>query len=97
MPFHLVEDYYLWARLAAKNYEMANLPDIVLNARVDSAMYGRRGGWKYFKSNFAMSKKLRELGLVSFPIHAFNTGVRFCVQVLMPNGLRSIFYKKALR
>ena len=97
MPFHLVEDYYLWARMAAKDFIMASLPDIVLNARVDSALYGRRGGWKYFKSNLAMSQKLWELKLISWPTHIFNMCVRFCVQVLMPTRVRSYFYKKALR
>ena len=96
-PFHLMEDYYLWARMAAKGYEMANLPDILLNARVDTAMYSRRGGLKYFKNNYAMSKKLRELGLISHPTHLFNISVRFCVQVLMPNRMRSYFYRKVLR
>ena len=95
--FHFIEDYYLWARLAAKGYEMANLSDIVLNARVDAAMYGRRGGWKYFKSNLAISQKLRELSLISWPTYAFNTCVRFGVQVLMPNTVRGWFYRKALR
>ena len=97
ISFHLMEDYYLWARLAANGYKMANLPDIVLNARVDAALYGRRGGWKYFKSNFAMSEKLRELNLISLRVHAFNACTRFCVQVLMPNSVRSYFYRKALR
>ena len=96
-PFHLMEDYYLWARMAVRGFEMANLPDILLNARVNAKMYGRRGGLKYFKSNYAMSKKLRELGLISLPTFLFNTLVRFCVQVLMPNCVRSYFYKKVLR
>ena len=96
-PFHLMEDYYLWARMAAKGDVMASLADVVLNARVDRAMYGRRGGWKYFKSNYAMSSKLRELNLISWPTHAFNTGVRFGVQVLMPNAVRSYFYRKVMR
>lgn len=96
-PFHLMEDYYLWARMSAKGYEMANLPAILLNARINSAMYGRRGGLKYFKSNYAMSKKLCELGLISLPTHLFNMAVRFCVQVLMPNSVRGYFYRKALR
>lgn len=95
--FHFIEDYYLWARLAAKGYKMANLPEILLNVRVDKAMYGRRGGLKYFKSNYAMSKKLYELGLISLPTHLFNMVVRFCVQVLMPNSVRSYFYRKFLR
>ncbi len=97
IPFLLMEDYYLWVRLAAGNYQMANLPDILLNVRVDGAMYGRRGGWKYFKSNLAISQKLREMGLISWPVHVFNATARFCVQVLMPNSVRSYFYRKALR
>lgn len=96
-PFHFIEDYYLWARMTAKGYHFANLKDILLNVRVDKAMYGRRGGFKYFKSNYAMSKKLCELGIISFPMHSFNTIVRFFVQVLMPNSVRSYFYKKVLR
>ena len=96
-PFHFLEDYYLWARLAAAGCELANLSDILLRVRVDSAMYGRRGGWKYFKSNLVMSSKLRELGLISWSTHLFNVSVRFCVQVLMPKGLRSWLYRGALR
>ena len=96
-PFHLMEDYYLWARMAANGYKMANLCEIVLNARVDAAMYGRRGGWKYFKSNLAISRAMRELGLITLPTHLFNTSVRFGVQLLMPNSVRSFFYRKVLR
>ena len=96
-PFHLMEDYYLWARCAAKGYVFGNLPDIVLRARVNAAMYGRRGGWKYFKSNKALSGQLYRLGLISLATYCFNVAVRFCVQVLMPNSWRRTFYKKALR
>lgn len=96
-PFHLMEDYYLWARCAAKGYILGNLADIVLRARVNAAMYGRRGGWKYFKSNMALSGQLRRLGLIGWGTYPFNLSVRFCVQVLMPNFLREVFYKKALR
>ena len=96
-PFHLMEDYYLWARCAAKGYFFANLPDIVLRARVNAAMYGRRGGWKYFKSNAALAGQLRRLGLIGWPVYLFNVAVRFAVQVLMPNSVRAAFYKRMLR
>lgn len=96
-PFHLMEDYYLWARCAAKGYHLGNLADIVLKARVNAAMYGRRGGWKYFKSNFALAGQLRQLGIIGWGTYIFNVCVRFCVQVLMPNSLREMFYKKTLR
>lgn len=95
--FYCVEDYYLWARMTARGYLLANIPDILTNVRVDRAMYGRRGGWKYFKSNLAISNKLRELKLLSLPVQVYSMTIRFCVQVLMPNTLRGYFYRKALR
>lgn len=97
IPLHLMEDYYLWARMAAKGCRFANLADILVNVRTDKNLYARRGGWKYFKSNKAIAGKLLELSLISYPTYLFNLTVRFCVQVLMPNKIRSIFYKKALR
>ncbi len=96
-PFHLMEDYCLWARCAANGYKMANLPDVLVRMRTDAALYGRRGGWKYFKSNAALSQKLYELKLISFPRHVFNLCVRFCVQAIMPNSFRAVFYQKVLR
>ncbi len=94
---HLVEDYYLWARMAKAGYTFANLPQTLMRVRIDSDMFARRGGYKYFKSNKAISTKLLKLGLISWPEHIFNLSVRFCVQVLMPNSVRALFYKKVLR
>lgn len=96
-PFHLMEDYYLWVRCAAQGLVFGNLADILVRVRVNPSMYGRRGGWQYFKSNKALSAQLRRLGLIGWGTYLFNLSVRFCVQVLMPNQLRKIFYKKALR
>lgn len=96
-PFHLMEDYYLWARCAAQHFKMGNMSSILVRVRVNAAMYGRRGGWEYFKSNVALSAALRRWGLISWPVYLFNLAVRFTVQVAMPNFLRILFYKKILR
>jgi len=97
LPLHLMEDYYLWARCAAAGKKMLNLPDILVNVRVDAKMYGRRGGYSYFKSNKAVYKKMLELGIVNRPLYLFNLTVRFCVQVMLPNTARQIFYGRVLR
>ena len=96
-PFHLFEDYDLWMRMAARGLKMRNLPDILLRMRVDSNLYARRGGWKYFKSNKAAQDELLKLKIISLPRWVFNITVRFTAQVLMPNPVRSLFYKRALR
>ena len=95
--FGLVEDYYMWVRLVAKGYEVQNLPDILVDMRVNSDMYGRRGGWNYFYMNKILFDKMRKLKLLNFKEYYYTLFVRFCVQVLMPNWLRSLFYKRSLR
>jgi len=95
--FYFMEDYYLWVRMVANNFEMANLPEILVNMRVNSNLYARRGGYKYFKNNYALSREMLNLNIINYPYYLFNISVRFITQVLMPNKLRKFFYKKALR
>ena len=95
--FTLLEDYYMWVRVIAKGYKTANLADILVDMRVNPAMYGRRGGLKYFKMNKRLFDEMRKLNLLSLKEYYYTLSVRFIVQVLMPNWLRSYFYKKALR
>ena len=95
--FGLVEDYYMWVRVAAKGYKMANLPDILVDMRVNPALYGRRGGYNYFHMNKLLFDKMRELNLLSTWEYYYTLSIRFCVQVVMPNSVRSYFYRKALR
>lgn len=96
-PFHLLEDYYMWARVIAKGYKTANLPDVLVDMRVSPAMYERRGGWKYFLSNKKLFDEMRKLGLLNLWEYYYTLTIRFGVQVLMPNYLRNMFYQKALR
>ena len=87
----------MWVRVIAKGYQTANVPDILVDMRVSPQMYGRRGGWKYFQMNKLLFDQMRQLGLLSWSDYYYTLSVRFAVQVLMPNWLRSLFYKKALR
>ena len=96
-PWHLDEDTYLWGRFLKKGYKIANLPDILVNVRVGDAMYARRGGWKYFKSDTGILKWKLDNGLTSKGRFLYNYLVRFTVQVLMPNSVRAWFFKKMLR
>ena len=97
LPFHFLEDYYLWARLAAAGKTMRNLPDVLVDVRSGAQMYARRGGYKYFKSNKALFKEMYTLGLINYPLYIFNLIVRFSVQVVLSNSLRGLFYRRVLR
>lgn len=93
----LMEDYYMWARVAAKGYPMTNIPDILVDMRVGGQLYERRGGWKYFCANKRLFDQMRRLRLLTVWEYGYTLAIRFAVQVLMPNKLRSCFYKQALR
>ena len=97
LPWHLDEDTYLWGRLLKNGYEIANLPDILVNVRVGKEMYARRGGWKYFKSDSKMLRWKLENGLISKGRYFYNYSVRFAVQVIMPNSFREWVFKNLLR
>lgn len=96
-PWHLDEDSYLWGRILKKGYLLANLPDILVNVRVGEEMYARRGGWKYFKSDTKMLKWKLDHGLTSYGRYIYNCIIRFGVQVVLPNKLRGLVFKKLLR
>ena len=95
--FYQIEDYYLWTRLVKENYQMKNISGILVNVRVDTKMFARRGGYKYFKSNKEISKQMLKMKIINYPYYLFNITVRFITQVLMPNNIRTLFYKKVLR
>lgn len=95
--FGMVEDYYMWARVMAKGKIAQNVPDVLVDVRVDPSLYSRRGGWNYFHMNKLVFDEMKKLGLLNFKDYYYTLSVRFVVQVLMPNWLRSFFYKKALR
>jgi hypothetical protein len=91
------EDYDLWIRMTAKGLKMKNLPDILVNSRIDDTSYRRRGGWKYYKSNKMLQDNLLDLKMILVWHYSVNIVIRFTVQVLMPNTLRGLFYNNILR
>ena len=95
--WHLDEDTYLWGRILKNGYKIANLPDVLVNVRVGNAMYARRGGWRYFKSDTGILKWKLDNKLTSKGRFLYNYFVRFTVQVLMPNLVRAWFFKRMLR
>lgn len=97
LPWHLDEDTYLWGRLFVHGYNVANLPDILVNVRVGDQMYARRGGWRYFKSDTKILRWKLDNGLTSKSRYLYNYLARFGVQVLMPNFLRAWIFKNLLR
>lgn len=97
MDWYCEEDYYLWIRLAQSGYKFHNVDETLVNVRVGKAMYQRRGGWRYFKSEARLQWYMLRNGIISFPRYSYNTLGRFAVQVAMPNKLRGYIFRKLFR
>lgn len=94
---YLMEDYLLWVKAVEKKLKFYNVPEILVNMRINENLYIRRSGYKYFKSNKSIFDRLLKAKTINCFTYIFNITTRFIVQVLMPNNIRSLFYKKVLR
>lgn len=90
------EDYDLWIRVIQNGYEIANLPEFLVDVRADNDMFARRGGWKYLKQDLKFQKFLFESKFISTFQFLKNIFIRSVVR-FMPNDIRVLFYKGLLR
>lgn len=91
------EDYYLWLRMLQGGCIFKNLPNVLVNVRVGKAMYARRGGWHYFKSEVKLQYYMLRRNIINVFQYIFNVVVRFIVQILLPNSVRAFLYQKIFR
>lgn len=96
-PWFSNEDYYLWIRLHLAGMKFANLPETLVHVRVGKDMYQRRGGMRYFQSEFGIQRLMLEKGLIGYGRFGMNVLARLVLQVLMPNWLRGIAFQKFAR
>lgn len=90
------EDYYLWARMMNKGYKFYNVQEVLVNVRGGNDMIKRRGGKKYIKPIKNFEKNLLKLKMINRFQYLSNTTKRIG-GALIPNNLRFLIYKKALR
>ncbi len=91
------EDYYLWVRMMKTGCKFKNIPYVVVNVRSGADQFARRSGWHYFLGHCAIFRYMYHEGLISWLRLAYNYIVRFIVQFLMPNGMRTWVYQHVLR
>ncbi|QBQ64343.1 glycosyltransferase [Actinobacillus indolicus] len=88
----LQEDYYLWIKLVALGKKVANLPEVLVYARVGNGMVGRRRGiaqakaeWRLFKLKHRVGMQNVVSGLITFTMRV--------IPRLLPTTLLTHFYK----
>jgi len=97
IDFYHNEDYYLWVRMYIEGFEFCNLEDVLVDVRVDETFYNRRGGFKYFLSEFKIQRIMYKNGIISFFRFLFNSSIRFVLQVVLTDYLRGLLFKKLAR
>ncbi len=76
------EDYDLWIRVVQKGFQVANIPELLVNARIGNDMIGRRHGIAYahcelnflkrqLKSGFISKSEYRKLVIKRVPVRLF--------------------------
>jgi glycosyltransferase involved in cell wall biosynthesis len=91
------EDYYLWIRMYLKGFSFYNLEDVLVDVRVNEEFYARRGGWRYFMSEYKILHIMYKNGIISLPKYLFNVTIRFVLQVVLSDGMRGYIFKKLAR
>lgn len=91
-----VEDYDLWARMLMQGFQAANLPDVLVWARIGNGMALRRGGLRYTVRILRFQTELLKMGFLNPFQYMFNCCVRVPV-CLMPGRFRTAFYQICLR
>jgi len=92
-----MEDYSLWARMLARDMQLANLPSVLAKVRAgETEMSARRGGFEYAREEIRLQGEFYRIGFVSAPIAVVNVAVRVPIR-LVPDGIRSSLYQRLLR
>lgn len=89
----LLEDYWLWERMMLGGARMANLPDVLVDYRVDEHLFARRGGWRLFASDLRLQRRF-VMDRVTTPTGFLrNVGERG-VYRLAPGWARRLAYRR---
>lgn len=91
------EDYYLWIRMQLNKAVFANTGTVLVNVRVGEEMYQRRGGKQYFISEYKIQKLMFNNQMIDPFTFATNVAIRFVVQLLLPNKVRSWVFQTFAR
>ena len=88
----LLEDYLLWSKLLAAGRSIANISEILVDARIDEKFASKRGGIEYYKRYKKLRKMQHEMGYTS-RCEYIKGMILSAIMTLQPQGMRSMAYK----
>lgn len=93
---HLLEDYYLWARLMVAGYRFRNVQAPLVMMRTGEGLYDRRGGLKYALAEIKLFIDFYQIGFIGL-IDLFRNLVTRAVVRLLPSAMRKWLYLRFAR
>lgn len=91
----LMEDYLLFTRMVDAGARPANLAEPLVYYRVGAGAYARRGGRQLLRSELALQRRFRDLGITSRSEYVRNVVVRGAYR-LVPENVRKVAYRRLL-
>lgn len=90
--FPLLEDYHLWSRLLARGYKLANIPQVLVWARIGENFADKRGGFTYFKQYSKLRYVQLKLGYTNILEYAIGVILSF-IMTIQPSRMRNVVYR----
>jgi glycosyltransferase involved in cell wall biosynthesis len=59
------EDWWMWVKMACAGYHFANIPEILIDARIGNGFITRRRGWKMFRQDVKLICKMRDCEFIT--------------------------------
>lgn len=91
----LMEDYLLFTRMIDAGARPANVAEPLVYYRVGAGAYARRGGLQLLRSELALQRRFRDLGITSRHEYLRNVVVRGGYR-LVPERVRKVAYRSLL-
>lgn len=91
----LMEDYLLFTRMVEAGARPANIAEPLVYYRVGAGAYARRGGVELLRSELALQRRFRDLGITSRGEYLRNVAVRGGYR-LVPESVRKVAYRSLL-
>ena len=92
---NVMEDYDLCVKFISKGFKIINLPEVLVDMRVDQGLYSRRGGIKYLLQYITMKIQWEKLGVGDTKSVLLSIIFMTC-NTVFPTWLRKIIYRKIL-
>jgi len=96
LDYRWFEDYHLWSRVLLAGYQIANLPQVLVEAKADSSFFARRGGWQYAGAESRFLGSLYKIGFIG-PFECLIALLGRLPVRLLPIFVRRRFYRALLR